>query len=196
MTSRVLGIDPGTRVAGWGVVAGRDDALAVVACGVVRAPADEPIERRLVAIFEGVAAVLREHAVDLVAVEEAYAGKNVRSAIRLGEGRGVAILAAALAGREVVELSPASIKKSVAGHGAATKEQVRDALAALLPGSREAARGLPADASDALALAVAALARASSPFRQSTPRRRAGSRWTTADLARLSQKIVEDGHDG
>jgi crossover junction endodeoxyribonuclease RuvC len=190
--SKILGVDPGTRVAGWGVVEGSGHELAAVAAGVVRAP-EGPIEERLRAIFEGLRQVLADHEVAFVAVEEAFYGKNVRSAIRLGEGRAAAILAAALSNVPVVELAPSLVKKAVTGHGGATKEQVRSALEATLGGTREAAASLPMDATDALALAVAAHARTSAPGGAPRRRRRTRVRWTGDDLARLGLSGDEHG---
>ena len=189
---RVLGIDPGTRVAGWGVTEESAGELRLVAAGVVRASAELPPHERLVLIYDGMGAVLREHAVDLVAIEESFFGKNVHSALRLGEGRAVAMLAAVKAGKTLVELAPSLVKKAVTGHGNATKEQVRAAVEMMLAprGSAfTALEGLPLDASDALALSIAAHARSSSavPFARS-PRGRRSSRgkWTLADVSRLS----------
>ena len=116
----------------------------------------------------------RAHACQLVAVEQAYFGKNARSAIRLGEGRAVAILAATLGDVAVVELAASLVKKAVCGHGGATKDQVRSTLEATLGArARECTAGLPMDATDALALAVAAHARSRSPFAAASPRARA-----------------------
>ena len=186
----VLGIDPGTRVAGWGVTRDRAGQLELVAAGVVRASAELPAPERLRLIFEGVQAVLREHAVDLVAVEETFFGKNVHSALRLGEGRAVALLASALAGRTVVELAPSLVKKAVTGHGGATKDQVRAAVEMLLSARRDELADLPADATDALALSIAAQSRSSGPVpgAASRGRRRAKSRWTEADVTRLGSR--------
>jgi crossover junction endodeoxyribonuclease RuvC len=183
---RIMGIDPGTRVAGWGVVERSGHDFVAVAAGVVRAAETLPIGERLRIIFAGLRDALGAHAVEVVAVEEAFYGKNVRSAIRLGEGRAVALLAAALAGATVVELAAALVKKAVVGHGAATKEQVRSALEATLSGGVQAARDLPFDATDALAVAVAAHARAGAP---PSRRRRRGGRFTSSDLLELGFEL-------
>lgn len=186
---RVLGIDPGTRVAGWGVTEESAGELRLVAAGVVRASAELPAPERLKIVFEGVTIVLRDHPVDLVAIEEAFFGKNVHSALRLGEGRAVAMLAATLAGRTLVELAPSLVKKAVTGHGGATKDQVRSAVEMLLAPGGDALSHLPDDATDALALSIAAHARSSSAVslvQAPRGRRRARGRWTEADVARLS----------
>jgi crossover junction endodeoxyribonuclease RuvC len=194
-STRILGVDPGTRVAGWGIVESQDRELVAVAAGVIRAAEDLPIGERLLIVFEGIKAVLAEHACQLVAVEQAYFGKNARSAIRLGEGRAVAILAATLGDVPVVELAASLVKKAVCGHGGATKEQVRSTLEATLGArARECTAGLPMDATDALALAVAAHSRSRSPFAAASPRARAKkSRWSAADLARLGLEEKKHG---
>lgn len=194
MADRILGVDPGTRVCGWGVIDRGEREPALVATGVIEAKEGLPIAERLKIVFEGLTAVIAEHRPGLVAVEEAFFGKNVRSAIRLGEGRGTALLAAALAGIPVVELQPSLVKKAVTGHGAATKDQVRTAIEATLKGDvRATVAGLPLDATDALALAVAAHARSSSPALDAVPRRkkRGGARWTQNDLARLGLRETD-----
>ncbi len=184
MTDLILGVDPGTRLCGWGVVRNGEE---LVALGVIEASESLPIEQRLRIMFEGLQAVIAAHHPGLVAVEGAFFGKNVRSAIRLGEGRATALVAAALADLPVVELPASSVKKAVVGHGAATKEQVRTALEATLRGNlREKAKDLPLDATDALALAVAAHVRGSAPGGARRSKRR--GRWTSEDLARLGME--------
>lgn len=198
-TGRVLGIDPGSRVTGWGVVE-RDAAggLRLVAFGTLRPKADAAFSRRLRVIHEGLLEVVEAHAPEAVAVEEAFAGLNVRSAIRLGEARAVCVLAAELSDRAVHELSPALVKKVVAGHGQAGKESVRNAVMRLLgmagagvdDEAGEAGEGAPPyDAADALALAIAALTRLEVPaaLRPGPVGRRARRRgWTLADVERLT----------
>ena len=153
---RVLGIDPGTRVVGWGVVESRGSALRAVAFGALRAPASKEVPERLRILHEGLRALVAEHRPDRVAIEEAFFGKNVRSALALGEGRGAALLAAALEGVPVVQFPPATVKKAVTGRGAAEKAQVAAMVKVIL--------GLPAvpeppDAADALAVAIGAIHR-------------------------------------
>src|SRR5579862_4639719 len=110
-SDRVLGVDPGTRLCGWGVVDLERGDMRLVALGVIAVSAEGPIEKRLAAVFEGLESVLAEHRPRLVAVEEAFFGKNVRSAIRLGEGRSCALIAAARASVPVVELQASLVKK-------------------------------------------------------------------------------------
>lgn len=196
--ARVLGVDPGSRVTGWGVVertAG--GGLALVAWGALRPAADAAWPERLRTIHQGVLAALDAHAPEAVAVEEAFAGLNVKSAIRLGEARAVCILGAALRERPVHELPPALVKKVVAGHGQAGKDAVRDGVLRLLGRAALVDGGdAPYDATDALALAVTALVRLEVPPELAPasvgrrPRRRG---WTAADLERLGADIGD--HD-
>jgi crossover junction endodeoxyribonuclease RuvC len=183
-------------VTGWGVVE-RDavGGLRLVAFGTLRPKADAAFSRRLRVIHEGLLEVVEAHAPEAVAVEEAFAGLNVRSAIRLGEARAVCVLAAELSDRAVHELSPALVKKVVAGHGQAGKESVRNAVMRLLgmagagEGDEAADDAPPYDAADALALAIAALTRLEVPaaLRPGPVGRRARRRgWTLADVERLT----------
>ena len=180
---RVLGIDPGLNVTGWGVIEPGPHAPRLLAFGTIRPRRDDATPARLVTIHQGVLEVIATYAPAAVSVEDAFVGRNQRSAIRLGEARAVCLLAAALAGAEVHELPPALVKKSVAGHGRATKDGIREAVVRALPEAGEGS--LPHDAADALALALTALIRLETPehLRPSRlgrrPRRR---RWTLADL--------------
>lgn len=192
---RVLGIDPGSRVLGWGVVerqapAGadpRDEGYRLVACGTLRLQVDDPVPARLVVIHRGIAALIGEHAPQAVSVEEAFAGRNVKSAIRLAEARAVCLLAAEQAGLPIHELPPALVKKSITGHGRAGKETVRASVCRLLGESVERVPAL--DAADALAVATCALVRAGLPFeftgRPVGRRRRRGRGWTAQDIERI-----------
>jgi crossover junction endodeoxyribonuclease RuvC len=124
--------------------------LRLTAFGVIRPPAGEDFHLRLLAIHRGLAEVIQKYSPDEAAVEGVFAAKNVRSALKLGQARGVALLAAALAGIPVFEYTPAEVKKALVGVGRAEKEQVRVMVRALLK-TREK---MPLDASDALAVAV------------------------------------------
>ena len=121
----LLGIDPGTAATGFGVVAvdGRRRA-ELLQCGVIRTSPKATLALRLMKIHEGVAALIDEFAPATVCVESTFYGKNVRSALTLGQARGAIIVAAALRAVEVVEYAPREIKKAVVGTGAATKDQV------------------------------------------------------------------------
>ena len=154
MALRILGLDPGSRVTGYGVIEeiGRGKA-SLVSAGVVRTPDKEEFSLRLKIIFEGLREVIARHCPNEAAVEDVFAAKNVRSALKLGQARGVALLAAAQSGLPVFEYPPAVVKMSLVGAGRADKEQVRAMVARLL----RCPRDLPLDASDALAAALAHL---------------------------------------
>lgn len=192
---RLLGIDPGSRVTGWGVVERRAERLRLVACGTVRLPGEAPIAARLARIHAEVAALIAEHEVAAVGLEEAFLGMNVRSTIRLAEARAACLLAAAQAGVAVHEVPPALVKKSVSGHGRAGKDAVRRAVLYALDGAEAAD---PAhDASDALAIALCVLRRLDAPAPllggAAVGRRRGGgrggARWTLADVERLGGEV-------
>ncbi len=121
----VLGVDPGTAVTGYGVVARTEDgSLRLLECGVIRTPAGEPLPSRIKEIFTGVGEIIQRFAPDAISVEDVFQGKNVRSALTLGHARGAILLAAALRDLLIAEYSPREIKKVVVGTGSATKEQV------------------------------------------------------------------------
>ena len=151
---RILGIDPGTLRLGYGVVemsrGAQGTAVRYIECGVISAPARLPRAERLVEIGRGLRELLAELAPAAVAMEEAFFGKNVQSTLALGEARGVALLVAGEAGLTVAGYSPAAIKKSVVGHGRATKDQIGFLVRATLKMRRTPA----ADAADALAIAI------------------------------------------
>ena len=153
----MLGIDPGTRSVGIGVVEREGSRLRVVAWGTVspgRMKGDIPA--RLVKIHQGLCEAIAEYDPDQVALEEAYFGKSVSSALRMGEGRGVALLAAAQAEKAIHQYPPATIKKAVTGNGNAQKAQVNHMVRVILAISQE----VPEDAADALAVAICHLNRA------------------------------------
>ena len=135
---------------GFGVIESGPPAT-LIECGVVRTRATQPLQLRLAAIHEGVTELVSRHRPDAIAVEGIFYGKNVRSAIVLSHARGVILLAAAQAGIPTHEYSPAQVKKSVVGRGAALKAQVGYAVAQLL---RLRTAPKPADAADAVAIAL------------------------------------------
>jgi crossover junction endodeoxyribonuclease RuvC len=155
---RVMGIDPGTRRVGYAVVQrdlpGRPRALAY---GVIRTPPGDPIDRRLRRIHERLQALLARWAPASVAIESAFYGRSVSAALRIGEGRGAAIVAAAARGIPVASYAPAVVKKAVVGNGLAHKRQVLAMVQVLLG---LGGTPIPLDASDALAIALCHLARA------------------------------------
>ena len=147
---RVLGLDPGLRHTGWGVIDVAGNRLSHVADGVVHPPTDLPLADRLVALFRELTALVERFRPDEAAVEESFVNKNAASTLRLGVARGVVLLAPAERGVPVSEYSANLIKKSVVGAGHAEKEQVQMMVRRLLPGCAIA----QADAADALAVAI------------------------------------------
>jgi len=157
--TRVLGIDPGSRVVGWGVVEPRGSGVGHVAHGVLRLDASAALEVRLVELFARLSETLLRHAPTAVAVEGVFTFRNARSALVLGQARGVALLVAARAGLPVFEYAPALVKRAIGVGGAGPKEAVARAVSGFL-GLTSAPR---ADATDALAVAVCHLHRAGAP---------------------------------
>lgn len=152
---RVFGIDCGTNCTGYGVVdvqSGRlETRLIAVAAGGLKLAKDQPLPLRLAYIFAELTGLLELHRPDVVAVEEVFYSVNAKSALKLGHVRGVALLAAAIRGLPVAEYSPLSIKSAVVGYGLAQKAQVQFMVARLLNLDRSPE---PADAADALAIAI------------------------------------------
>ena len=165
---RVLGIDCGTEYTGYGVVELlADERLLCVACGAIKVPAREPMPVRLSRISRRLQELIAEHRPDRVALEDVFYALNVKSALKLGQVRGVAMLAAATAGLEVAEYSPLSIKSAVVGYGKAEKHQVQQMVTRLLNLDQVPE---PADAADALAIAICHLHTAATKERQSIAR--------------------------
>jgi len=147
---RVMGIDPGTRVCGYGVVDLDGADMKAVDYGAISCRSDS-LPERLRVIYEGLGAVIQRHRPAVVAVEGVFQGVNARTALKIGEGRGVVLLAAASAGVEVAEYSPAMVKKAVVGSGRAHKSQVQQMVRLALALTE---LPTPEDASDALAVAI------------------------------------------
>ena len=148
---RILGLDPGLRRTGWGVIACSGARISHVAHGVI-APKDTlEFSQRLLILFEEIAAVVAAYAPDEAAVEETFINENARSALKLGHARACALLAPARAGLPVAEYAATVVKKAVVGTGGADKAQVGFMIRRLLP----AAGDTTADAADALAVAIA-----------------------------------------
>jgi len=148
---KILGIDPGTRIVGYGVVETAGSRILHLRHGVIRAKSRAPTAERLRVIFEALSHILAEEAPGVVAIEEAFYGKSAQAALRMGEGRGVAIVAVAARGLPLFEYTPAEVKKAVVGSGRAHKSQVQEMVRVLL-GLTEAPH--PEDAADALAVAI------------------------------------------
>lgn len=147
----VIGIDPGTRELGYGVVAKEKGHLRFVACGNLSGPSQEPLSRRLEQAYEGLQEIIQKWKPLALAVERPFFAKNARSAMKLGEVLGIVALASAKNGVEVYEYAPGEIKGAVTGYGAAGKGQVQRMVREIL--------GLdkvpdPPDAADALAVAI------------------------------------------
>ena len=148
--ARLLGIDPGLRFTGWGLVDVDGNRLRHVADGVIATDSDESVPDRLCQLHRELTALLIEHAPDEAAVEETYVNRNGAATLKLGYARGVALLVPALRGIPVAEYAAKSVKMAVVGTGGADKAQVQDMVRRLLPG----ARMRKADAADALAVAI------------------------------------------
>ncbi|MFT3938969.1 crossover junction endodeoxyribonuclease RuvC [Rhodopseudomonas palustris] len=147
---RILGIDPGLRRTGWGVVESEGNRLVYVACGTVEPRDTLPLAERLLAIHDGLTKVLAEHAPDEAAVEQTFVNKDGAATLKLGQARGVAMLVPAMRGLLVAEYAPNLVKKTVVGAGHADKTQIQMMLKILLP----KADPKSADAADALAIAI------------------------------------------
>ncbi|MBN2548360.1 MAG: crossover junction endodeoxyribonuclease RuvC [Anaerolineales bacterium] len=148
----VIGIDPGTATTGYGLVKENPDgSLAVVDYGVILTPADKPMPERLLELYRRLLDIILLHRPESGAVEKLFFARNVTTALSVGQGRGVAMLALAQAGLTVGEYAPMEIKQAIAGYGGADKNQIQQMVRALL-GLAEIPR--PDDAADALAVAI------------------------------------------
>lgn len=147
----VLGVDPGAGTTGYGVVARSGGAVSLLECGVVRTDPSTKLPQRLKEIYQGISEVLARHAVDVVAVEGVFYGKNARTTVILGHARGAILLAATMRDLPVAEYSPAEIKNAIVGTGRATKEQVQFMVQRLL---RLKHPPQPSDAADGVAVAL------------------------------------------
>lgn len=156
----VLGIDPGTAVTGFGVVAVDGRSTTLVECGVIRTNARDPLPQRLHEVHEGVRELIARHRPDTLSIEDVFYAKNVRTTVVLGHARGVILLAAQQAALSIVEYPPSEIKKAITGRGGATKEQVQFMVTRLL---RLKHAPQPADAADGVAAALCACLSASLP---------------------------------
>ena len=149
---KVLGIDPGTAVLGYGVVeSGSSRNHRLLECGTLTTPVSDSLPARLRVIHDGITALITRHTPDVVAVESAFYGRNVRTTVVLSHARGVILLAAEMAGVEIAEYSPASVKKTIVGKGGALKPQVGYMVAQLL---RLKTAPAPPDAADGVAVAL------------------------------------------
>jgi crossover junction endodeoxyribonuclease RuvC len=147
---RILGIDPGLRRTGWGVVESAGSSLAFVGCGTVASDAELPLPERLRQLYDGLSQVLAEYRPGEAAVEQTFVNRDATATLKLGQARGIALLVPALAGVRVAEYAPNLVKKTVIGAGHGEKQQIRAMVAVLLP----RARFQSDDAADALAVAI------------------------------------------
>jgi crossover junction endodeoxyribonuclease RuvC len=149
---RALGIDCGTEFTGYGVVElGPEGGLSCLTCGVIKLSPRQPLPARLATIFDRLRAIIDEYHPDDVAIEDVFYAVNAKSALKLGQVRGVAMLAASSAGLQVAEYAPLTIKSAVVGYGRAEKQQVQHMVTRLLNLSEIPE---PPDAADALAIAI------------------------------------------
>ena len=148
--TRILGIDPGLRRTGWGVIEVEGNRLVYIGCGSIEPSERLPLAGRLLAIHEGLAAVLGDYSPAEAAVEQTFVNKDGVATLKLGQARGVAMLAPAMFGIEVAEYAPNQVKKTVVGAGHAEKNQIAMMLKILLPKAEPPSP----DAADALAVAI------------------------------------------
>jgi crossover junction endodeoxyribonuclease RuvC len=148
---KILGIDPGTVVMGYGVIESEDDALSLVDFGAITVPEKLPIGERLRRIYNELLKVIQKHRPDVIAVEQPFVAKNVRTALAIGRAQAIALLAAAVKGVPSFDYSPAQVKLRVANYGASSKEQIQE-MVRLHLGLAEVPQ--PNDAADALAVAI------------------------------------------
>ena len=148
---RILGIDPGTVVVGYGIIDSRDDEIALVHFNAITCRQKSPISERLSYIYNKLSEVIARYHPDAVAVEQPFVAKNVKTALAIGKAQAVAILAAANRGIPTYEYTPAQVKRAATNYGASSKEQVQE-MVKLQLGMDEIPR--PDDAADALAVAI------------------------------------------
>jgi crossover junction endodeoxyribonuclease RuvC len=147
---RILGIDPGLRRTGWGMIAIDGNRLSFLACGSLATDETASLPARLLAIHDGLREVVRQHGPDEAAVEATFVNKDAAATLKLGQARGIAMLVPAIAGLPVAEYAPNLVKKTIVGTGHGEKAQVRMMIGVLLPKADPRSE----DAADALAIAV------------------------------------------
>ena len=146
-----MGIDPGTSCVGYGVIDKKGSDLKVIDFGTIHTKPKDPLPERLKTIFEQLSSIIDKHSPETFAVEDVFAGKGVRSSIKIGEGRGVILLCAAMGGGPIAEYTATNVKMAVVGNGHAAKEQVQKMVKVIL-GLAEPIK--EEDAADALAIAI------------------------------------------
>lgn len=150
MIVRILGIDPGLRNTGWGMIAQDGSKLSFIACGTIKSDEKKSLSERLKQLHEGLSEIVASFTPDEAAVEETFVNKDARSTLKLGHARGIALLVPALAGLSVAEYAPNLVKKTIVGAGHADKDQIHMMVKVLLPKSD----AKTPDAADALAIAL------------------------------------------
>lgn len=151
MVMRIIGIDPGFAITGFGILDYTGNKFSMVDVGVLRTVADIELSKRLLILFDAIEELLEKYRPEVMAVEELFFNTNVKTAIKVGHGRGVALLTAAKAGIDVYEYTPLQVKQAVVGYGRAKKEQVQQMVKVLLNLEKIPK---PDDAADALAVAI------------------------------------------
>ena len=146
----VLGVDPGSRITGYGLVEKKNNHMICIDAGVISSPEKEPFYERIYKIFISMVEIMNHYQPNEMAIEDVFFAKNVRSSLKLGHARGAALIAAVDCGVKVFEYTPLEIKKSVVGYGRATKEQIRSMVKIILKLKSQ----LGSDTSDALAAAI------------------------------------------
>ncbi len=161
-----LGIDPGTAIVGYAVIAARGDELSMIVCDVITTPAGMPLAQRLQLIYRGLGEIITTYRPTEAAMEELFFAKNARTALTVGQARGVAMLALANGGLSIAEYTPMQVKQAVTGYGSAKKDQVGEMVRILL---RLASVPRPDDAADAAAVAICHLHTARYTLQQNFP---------------------------
>lgn len=150
MSVRILGIDPGLRKTGWGLITQDGSKLSFIACGTIKSDEKKSLAERLKQLHDGLSEIVASYTPDEAAVEETFVNKDARATLKLGHARGIALLVPALVGLTVAEYAPNLIKKTIVGSGHADKDQIHMMVKVLLPKSD----AKTPDAADALAIAL------------------------------------------
>lgn len=151
MKTSIVGIDPGIAATGYGIIHFDDDSEKLIECGCIKTSQNEPVGQRLKTIFNDLNEVLQTHKPDILAIEQLFFSKNVKTAMRVGEARGVILLSAALNNVTVYEYTPLQVKQSLVGYGRASKDQVKEMV--LLQLGLDNIKGTD-DTVDAVAIAI------------------------------------------
>lgn len=172
---RIIGIDPGTAITGIGIVEHRDDKIRIIHYDCINLNSKESLPARLKKIYDRCLECIRKHKPDEFAIETAFYGKNIQSTLKLGQARGVAIIAALNSNLKISEYSPREIKKSVTGNGASSKEQVKFMVKSILSIQSET---IEIDSSDALAVALCHFFNRENIFTNGSHSKRKNNSWS------------------